>query len=90
MLLNNVRNTQSKMVKSNKHKTSKLTIIESTSSSDEWQQQKSKAKHTPLSTQNSPPTPFSRQSEIKKQTFSSRLIDIQYYQIKKITLPIKT
>lgn len=63
----NARNTQSKTVQPNKHKPSNLTVIESTSSSDEWlQQQKSKTKHTPPSTPNSPSTPSSRQHEIKK------------------------
>jgi hypothetical protein len=59
----NARNTQSKTVQPNKQKPSNLTVIESTSSSDEWkQQQKSKTKPTP----NSPSTPSSRQPEIKK------------------------
>lgn len=87
----NARNTQSKTVQPNKHKPSNLTVIESTSSSDEWrQQQKSKTKHTPPSTPNSPSTPSSRQPEIKKQNFSSHLTDIQYYRKKKMILPIMT
>jgi hypothetical protein len=91
MPLNNAniaRNTQSKTVQPNKHKPSNLTVIESTSSSDEWQQQKSKTKHTPPSTPNSPLTPSNRQPEIQKQNFSSHLTDIQYYRKKKMTLPI--
>ncbi|KAL4107619.1 hypothetical protein QTP88_017943 [Uroleucon formosanum] len=63
----NARNIQSKTVQPNKHKPSNLTVIETTSSSDEWQQQhKSKTKHTPPSTPNSPSTQSSRQPEIKK------------------------